>query len=435
MWCTVNWRLWYTAALWMLLPLVVARLWWRGLRERTYAQGLGQRFGLYSQSDLRPHAGGTIWLHAVSLGEVNAAKPMVHKLIERFPDCRIVLTQMTATGRDAAMVLAGDRVRVVWLPYDYPFAVRRFLAAFRPDIGIIIETEIWFNLIAASKRAGIPLLLANGRLSEKSLRGYMRIAPLARSAFAAFDVIAAQTEADAARFRSLGACTVNAVGNLKFDSAAAPQSSQSILQLRSRFAGRPVFLVASTREGEEELVLDALAHASVNRAIVVIVPRHPNRFDAVATMLKRRGLKFQRRSAEAHIANDCSFMLGDSMGEMAAYYASCDVALIGGSLLDFGGQNLIEACAEGVPVIVGPHTRNFEQAAQLAIEAGAARRAESAGDAVAQAIFLLENPQVRAKMGKAGREFCARHRGATVKMVEFAARLLEMHRSTTARPG
>lgn len=422
----MNWRLGYTILLWAMLPLVLARLFWRGLREHGYWVAWRERFGYYRviESPAPAPAQGTIWVHAVSLGEVHAAKPLIEKLLGLCPQYRIVFSQMTATGRDAAQGIFGDRVRITWLPYDYPFAVRRFIANFNPSLGIFIETEIWFNLIRECKCAGIPLFLANARLSEKSAAGYLKIAPLSRRAFGSFDAVAAQTEADASRFLRLGAHSPDVVGNLKFDAAALPRSYDLVQTFRKRYGQRAVLLAASTRDGEEAMLLDALVRVPIGDILVVIVPRHPQRFAVVAELMKKRGIQFARRSDNADVPIKCNFVLGDSMGEMDAYYRSSDIAFVGGSLLDYGGQNLIEACAAGVPVLIGPFTRNFQEVADLAVEAGAAKRTMNARETVDLAFELLAEPRTRVEMGHAGQIFSAQHQGATDKTVSIVLRLL-----------
>jgi 3-deoxy-D-manno-octulosonic-acid transferase len=414
------WRVGYRLLLWLALPWLLARLWWRGRQERRYREDPGERFGFYGTAPKKP----VIWLHAVSLGETRAAEPLLRALRERHPECEILITQMTATGREAAQGLLGGSARVAWLAYDYPFAVRRFVRHFRPQLGILMETEIWFHLVAECGRSGVPLMLANARMSARSARGYALVAPLVRHALGGLSAVAAQTAEDADRLGSLGARRIEVTGNLKFDVEPAPGSEALAAQFRRQFGDRGVLLAASTREGEEELLLDALARDLPGDALVVIVPRHPQRFDAVAQLLAARGLKFVRRSADIPVASDCRIVLGDSMGEMAAYYRACDVAFIGGSLLAYGGQNLIEACAAGVPVVIGPHTYNFAQAAESAVAAGAAVRVEQAEDALRLASELLVDPERRALMGKAGIAFCATHRGATRRTLAICERLL-----------
>jgi len=414
------WRAGYRLLLWLAFPFVLARLWWRGRQEPRYAESPAERFGFYRGEARRP----VIWLHAVSLGETRAAEPLLRALRQRHPECDLLITQMTATGREAARQLLDGSAQVAWLAYDYPFAVRRFLRHFRPRLGILMETEIWFNLVAECERSGVPLVLANARMSARSARGYSVVGPLVRDALARLSAVAAQTAEDADRLRSLGAQRIEVTGNLKFDVDPAAGSDALAAQFRQRFGKRRVFLAASTREGEEELLLDALRQSPLRDALVVIVPRHPQRFDAVAELIAARRMKFARRSDNAPIEADCGIVLGDSMGEMAAYYRACDVTFVGGSLLAYGGQNLIEACAAGIPVLVGPHTYNFTQAAASAITAGAALRVERAEELIARVRALLDDSALRERMGKAGIAFCATHRGATERTLAVCERLL-----------
>jgi len=414
------WRIGYTLVLWLILPYVLARLWWRGRKEPGYRRDIAERFGRYPVMASKP----VIWLHAVSMGETRAAEPLVTALAERHPECELVITQMTATGRQTAEQLFGGRATLAYLPYDYPFAVRRFIEHFRPRLGVLMETEIWFNLVRQCELRGVPLLLANARLSENSARGYARIAPLTHSALARMSAVAAQTESDAARLRCLGASAVEVTGNIKFDMAPRPGMQELAAEFRRRFGGRRVLLAASTREGEEALLLDELAANALSATIVAIVPRHPQRFEEVAGMLSRRGLAFVCRSEDRPVPSGCSFFLGDSLGEMSAYYAASDVAFIGGSLLAFGAQNLIEACAAGTPVLIGPSTYNFAQAAEEAIRNGAAMRVRDAADLVDSARRLLSDDSARRRMSAAGIAFCAAHRGATGRLVAICERLL-----------
>jgi len=414
------WQTGYRLLLWLAFPVVLVRLWWRGRKEAGYRLHVGERFGFYGAPPAKP----VIWLHAVSVGETRAAEPLVRALLERHPEYEILLTQMTATGREAAQQVYGDEVRVAWLAYDYPSAVRRFLGHFRPRLGILMETEIWFNLVRECEHAGVPLMLANARMSKKSARGYAAVAPLTRAALSRLSAVAVQAEEDGDRLRSLGAQSIEVTGNLKFDVPRPAGARELAARFRRWFGSRKIFLAASTREGEEELLLDALEENSLGDATLVIVPRHPQRFDAVAQLLALRGLKFGRRSSEAPLEPGCDVVLGDSMGELAAYYGACDVALVGGSLLAYGGQNLIEACAAGVPVIIGPHTYNFAQAAESAVAAGAAVRVADAGDAIRRARVLLQDPGLRERMGKAGLAFCEEHRGATERTLAICEQLL-----------
>jgi 3-deoxy-D-manno-octulosonic-acid transferase len=410
----------YNVALHLALPYIPLRLWWRGRKEPAYRQHLGQRFGRYAARPPQP----VIWVHAVSLGETRAAQPLVNALRARYPDHALLVTHMTATGREAATNLYGEFATLAFLPYDLPWAVRRFVAHFRPRLGIVMETELWPNLLRECRSAGVPVLLANARLSEKSAAGYRRIGSLARAALADLAAVAAQTEADAARLAALGARDVAVTGNLKFDSTVPPELVARGRELRRLFGERPVLLAASTREGEEALILDALARAPLAGALTVIVPRHPQRFDEVAGLLRSRGLAFGRRSEARPVPAAAAFALGDSMGEMTAYYAAADVAFIGGSLLPYGAQNLIEACAVGAPVLIGPSTYNFAQAAAEAAAAGAVVQIADADELVREAGRLLADRTARERMGEAGRHFCAAHRGATGRTMAIVERLL-----------
>ena len=433
----------YSVLLHLALPWLLLRLWWRGRKEPGYREEWQQRFGVYAagpQADVRRQP--LIWLHAVSLGETRAAQPLVEALLARYPDHHLLITHMTATGRAAAQSLYGSKAELAWLPYDFTWAMARFYAYFQPGLGILMETEVWPNLARTARARGTPLVLANARLSEKSLAGYRRAGALAREAFAGL-IVAAQTAADAARIKRLGTPSVAVTGNLKFDSNPSAAANGAADALRRLLGTGRVFLAASTREGEEALLLDALARtpldasasldapaggvtdvvaavtAAVTLTVTVIVPRHPQRFNAVAALLQQRGIAFTRRSENRPLPAGCHVMLGDSLGEMPLYYAACDCAFIGGSLLPFGGQNLIEACAQGTPVLIGPQTFNFAEAAEQAVAAGAALRVDSAAALVRAVRTLLTDGDRRARMGEAGRVFCASHRGATARTMEI----------------
>jgi len=358
-----------------------------------------------------------LWIHAVSVGETRAAQPLIEALLARHPDHAVLLTHMTPTGRDTGVELAGDRIHRCYLPYDYPFAVRRFLAHFQPVRGLLMETEVWPNLIAACRARGVPLHLVNARLSEKSFGRYRLGGGFVRETLAALTGIAAQTDEDAARFRTLGATAVTVTGNIKFDLAPPPTLVARGREWRAALAGRKLWLAASTREGEEALLLDAFAALQVPGVLLALVPRHPQRFDEVARLVASRGLRVQRRSADvtAVPAAGTQVWLGDSMGELSAWYAACDCAFIGGSLLPFGGQNLIEACAVGAPVVIGPHTFNFAEATRRAVEAGAAVQVTDSGALVAAVREILGDAGRAQVMAAAGRVFAERHRGATAR--------------------
>ena len=352
-------RFGYTLLLCALLPQALLHLLWRARRQPAYLKHVAERFGRFAVTVEQP----LIWVHAVSVGETRAAEPLIGALQSKYPQHRILLTHMTPTGRETGEALFGGRVQRCYLPYDFPFAVARFLDHFKPVCGILLETEIWPNLIHACRVRNIPLYLVNARLSEKSFRRYRRFAALAAASLRELSGIAAQSQRDAEHLQALGATAVQTTGNLKFDIAPDPELVARGGAWREAYGKtRPVLLAASTREGEEALLLQALREIDIPQLLVVIVPRHPQRFDEVETLLGRVRIPYQRRSAGQPIAAATRIVLGDSMGEMLAYYAACDVAIIGGSLLPFGAQNLIEACAVGRPVIIGPHTYNFAEA-------------------------------------------------------------------------
>ncbi len=407
-------RLIYTLVLIALLPWAMLHLLWRARRQPEYLRRWGERFGIFPAAEQGP----TIWIHAVSVGETRAAQPLVAALRQRYPDHRILFTHMTPTGRATGEEVFGDMVERIYLPYDTPWAVRRFLRHYQPRFGLIMETELWPNLIAACAADAIPLLLVNARLSGRSARRYAKFPALTQQALDKLAAIGAQSAEDATRLENLGAQNVTVTGNMKFDIDAPSAQLDLALTFREGFGVRPVWLAASTRDGEEALILDAWQKVGLgDTALLVIVPRHPQRFDEVAQLITERGLRLQRRSAGLSVDAGTQVLLGDSMGEMFAWYAAADLAFIGGSLLDYGSQNLIEACAVGTPVLIGPSTRNFAEAAREAQDAGAALAIRDADDLVSHVRTLLANPERRRRMGGAGRVFAARHRGATAKTI------------------
>lgn len=430
-------RVLYDLATWLAQPLLRRKLRRRGAAEPGYLHAVDERFGHYSQP--RPaDAAPLVWIHAVSLGETRAAAILLAALRPRLPGMRLLLTHGTATGRaeGAGLLQPGDVQ--VWQPWDSPGAVRRFLARYRPDVGVLMETEIWPNLILQASARGVPLALANARLSEKSLRGARRAGWLLRPAYRALSAVWAQTEADAARLRAIGAGPVTVLGNLKFDARPAPELLARGRAWRAE-SRRPVVMLASSREGEEAeflkqiqaLALAGRAPAATKNEVTgapspavqwLIVPRHPQRFDAVADAIAAAGLSVSRRSAWAAAPEPADVWLGDSLGEMSAYYALADVALLGGSFAPLGGQNLIEAAACGCPVVMGPHTFNFAEAAALAEAAGAAVRTPDLAQAVDQALALAQGPQQAAATGKAA-AFALAHRGAAGQTVAALAAL------------
>jgi 3-deoxy-D-manno-octulosonic-acid transferase len=417
-------RFLYSLLLYLALPFVPLRLLWRGIKQPAYRQHWGERFGFYPASTTKP----IIWLHCVSVGETRAAEPLVKALQAQYPQYQILITNTTPTGREASVALFGYSIERVYLPYDVPFAVSNFLKHFKPKIGLIMETELWFNLIAACKQHEIPLLLLNARLSEKSANGYTKLGKLVSEGLQNLSAIAAQTEEDAARLRALGAQNLSVAGNLKFDVKPPADSVDKGLLLRKQLGNKPIFLAASTRDDEEELILDAVRDLDL---LTIIVPRHPQRFEAVAAILEKRNITFQRKSLlkstglQANIHEDSrAVVLGDTMGEMPIYYAACDFAFIGGSLLNYGGQNLIEAAAMGKPILIGEHTFNFAKATENAVEAGAAIRIQNDADLRNKIQYLLENTAKQFEMSQAALRFNEASAGATARMMKLIAQYL-----------
>ena len=404
----------YSTLLRLLTPIYLLRLWWRGRREPLYRHALAERLGF----GYRTAASGALWLHAVSLGETRAAAALIDALRAQRPGLRLLLTHGTATGREAGKALLREGDVQCWLPWDTPGAVRRFLRHHRPAVGVLMETEIWPNLLRGAADQRVPMVLANARLNEKSQAKGERIGALVRPVAGTLAAVLAQTEADARRLRSLGAVRVQVCGNLKFDVSPNPKLLARGLQWRQLLA-RPVVLAAVTREGEEMPLLQCWAALDAPRPLLLLVPRHPQRFDTVADMAADFDFVLQRRSAWTALppveALAADVWLGDSMGEMPLYYAAADVALLGGSFGRFGGQNLIEAAACGCPLVMGPHTYNFSEAAELSLAAGAAVRAAGIEEGVARAVALARNP-ARNDWVQRAFGFAAAHRGAAERM-------------------
>ena len=413
----------YSSLLRLLQPAYALRLWRRGRAEPLYRARLAERFGFYAGA---PSAG-WIWVHAVSLGETRAAAALVDALRIERPGMRLLLTHGTATGRDAGQSLLRNGDLQTWLPYDTPGAVRRFLAQFRPAVGVLMETEVWPNLLLAAEARRVPMVLANARLSAKSFARGRRFAALLRPAIDSVALVLAQTDADAQRIRDSGARAVEVSGNLKYDltpdadQLAQGTAWQALLQ-------RDVVLAAITREGEEAMLLDAWTRQPSAGALLLIVPRHPQRFDEVARLVRAAGLTLARRSAWGQMppaaALQAQVWLGDSLREMALYYASAKVALLGGSFAPLGGHNLIEAAACGCPLVMGPSTFNFSAAAELSLAAGASLRALDMGQGVALARELLADPVRLAQASASAVKFASRHRGAARRMAQRIASLL-----------
>ena len=418
----------YAGLLRLLTPLYLLRLWRRGAAEPLYRQWPGERLGLYQA----PAKGsGWVWIHAVSLGETRAAAALIAAMREQSPGLRLLLTHGTATGRTAGLELLAPGDAQAWFPYDLPGAVRRFLRHWQPAVGVLIETEIWPNLQFEAAKFGLPMTLANARLSARSERRGRRFAALLQPAVRRLKLVLAQTLLDAQRLRASGAPSPLVQGNLKFDL----QVDAGLLAQGRRWhqlLQRKVLLAAVTREGEEALLLQAWqALPEAARPLLLIVPRHPQRFDAVADLITLAGLNLARRSqwqdqpAEAALGADV--WLGDSMHEMSLYYGLADCALLGGSFAPLGGQNLIEAAACACPVVMGPHTFNFAEAAELALQAGAAIRVADFSAGLQQGLNLCRDPQRQTQMASAAESFAAEHRGAAARMAKQILRLLPAH--------
>ena len=404
-------------------PAVFAATLVRAAKDPAYRTHLGERFGLG-----RRLAMPSIWLHAVSVGEVSAAAALVRALHARHPDVPLVLTTATPTGRAQAATLFGADVEVRFLPYDTAGSVRRFLARIRPLAAIIMETELWPNLLHECGRRGVPVVFASARLAARSVPRYRRFGTLfsagLRNAW-----VAAQSSADAERFIALGAdpARTRVVGNLKFDMRLGEAVAENGRELRRRYLGaRPVWTAGSTHEGEEELVLGAHAvlERAVRGALLVLVPRHPQRFAGVAALLERRGLVFDRRGRSETVRPEAQVLLLDTMGELTAFYAASDVAFVGGSLVPVGGHNLLEPAALGVPVITGTHTQNGPEIARLLIEAGGALEVADAVALAAAAGRLLADPALRERMGESARSFVEAHRGSLARLLALIEPLL-----------
>jgi 3-deoxy-D-manno-octulosonic-acid transferase len=417
-------RLIYNVLIYLAAPVALLIHLWRGLRDASYRAHLGERFGFGPQLP-----GGAIWIHAVSVGEVQAAESLVRQLLARHPRFPLLLTTVTPTGAARARQLFGSSVQLRYVPFDLPGSVRRFFERTRPRLAMILETELWPNLYAECGRRDVPLVLASARISPRSVGRYRRLVPLFRQALSYGIVIAAQSEADAARFRSIGAnaARTHVTGNIKFDFQPQPGIEERGNRWRQGNApGRPIWVAGSTHAGEEEIILDA--HRAVLRrfpdALLLLVPRHPQRFDAARELLSRRGEAFTNRSSGMPIPRTTSVMLGDTMGELMTFYAAADVAFVAGSLVPIGGHNLLEPASLGRPMLTGPHNFNSEDVVRLLLEAGAARIATDTvelGNAVSE---LLGNIELRSTMGAAGRGVLDANRGALDRLLKLVEPLL-----------
>nr|WP_298376862.1 lipid IV(A) 3-deoxy-D-manno-octulosonic acid transferase [uncultured Halomonas sp.] len=415
------WARWlYSLALYLLSPL----LWWRLWREWVPTNPRRERLGLIKVSNERPK----LWLHAASLGEVQAARPLIESLRERYPDHHLVVTTMTATGAERVISLFKGEVSHYFLPLDFPGAARRFIARLQPEMAIFFETELWPNLLHACYQQRIPLAVVNGRLSAKALQGYLRIRALMADALGKIDWLAAKSEQDAKRFQRLGmaASKTTVVGSLKFDIPTADAVSVDSKHLHTLFGSRPIWIAASTHSGEDELML--VAHARLREAypsaLLILVPRHPQRFEDVAVLCQKQGQQLARRSRNETVRSDTKVYLGDTMGELAVLYGAADIAFVGGSLVPIGGHNLLEPAAQGIPVLSGPELANFEDVATVLRSANALIEvvdAQALGDAL---IMLMGSPDERQRQGDAGRAIIAANAGALQRTLKGLDRLL-----------
>ena len=420
-------RFLYSVLFYCLLPAIAMRLLWRGLKAPSYFQRWAERFGFCQR--LEPSVP-TIWLHAVSVGETLAAVPLVRALQDKYPDHRIFMTCMTPTGSDRVLSIFGDSIEHSYAPYDLPDAVARFLNRVDPKLLIIMETELWPNTIAACKRRGIPVIVANARLSEKSARGYQRISPIVAPMLNNLNTVAAQHTDDAQRFQSLGLPQSGSVvtGNIKFDLHLDQDLRAKASQLLDDWRGpdnRPILLAASTHKGEDELILAAFTKIKMelDSLLLVLVPRHPERFNQVAELCQKTGFTTVRRSHNVSTAG-ADILLGDSMGELMTFFGACDLAFVGGSLVPTGGHNVIEPAAWGVPVLTGPHLFNFSEASELLMGGGGMLICQDSNELASHCTRLLQDDIIRQKMSVAARQVTEANRGALDRLLRVIGRVI-----------
>jgi 3-deoxy-D-manno-octulosonic-acid transferase len=409
-------QLLYTALLYIVAPAVLLRLWWRGRRNPAYRRRWAERLGAAPEL---PE--GCLWIHAVSVGEVRAAVPLVRALQQRYPQRILLVTTGTPTGSEQVDQTLGDSVAHCYLPYDLPVAVSRFLARTRPQLGVIMETELWPNLYRACAAAGIAVIVANARLSERSARDYSYVSSLTRATLSHVTLLAARSEADAQRFQALGMPVerIEVIGNIKYDltlPADLPTQGQHLR--RELFGQRPVWIAASTHAGEDEQVLAALAQVRRHHpdSLLILVPRHPERFDTVATQCQTAGYRLVRRSSGQACSTDTDVYLGDSMGELLLLYAAADIAFVGGSLVPVGGHNMLEPALLGLPVVFGSQIFHFEEAAQQLLDAGGAKMAADASALADSVAHWLSDASARQQAGESGRQAVRANRGAVARL-------------------
>jgi 3-deoxy-D-manno-octulosonic-acid transferase len=414
------WLRLYSAIWYLITPLIKRYLAKRARLAPDYLEHWDERFG----KALQARARGVIWVHAVSVGETRAAFPLIQALRQQWPDAPLLITQMTPTGRRCAHELYGADAEIRYLPYDYPQSVDKFFSCYQPLFGVLMETELWPNLIDAAYRHQVPLFLVNARLSAKSLRGYQKIGLLIRPAMQKLAAIAAQSDEDAARLRCLSAGEVLVCGNTKYDCEPPAAQRQLAMEFRQRIGARTVLVCASTRQGEEALILQAWKQQAVD-SLLVMVPRHPERFTEVTELARKAGFKVQRRSDQKGLDVDTQVWIGDSMGELFAYYGAADIVFVGGSLLPFGGQNLIEPASLGLAVLMGPSTFNFSAASRSAFSAGAACQVADANELLVKFNNLLIDENQRRAMQRAALEYSIQYRGASLRIRSLIKQVLQ----------
>ena len=415
--------------MYLAMPLVLLRIAWRGVGNRAYWSRVAERFGLGPPLGGPGGAVETLWLHAVSVGEVQAALPLVRALRARRPQVRMVMTTTTPTGMERVRHAFGSEVIHRYAPYDLPGATRRFLDRVEPRLAIFVETEIWPNLVHQCHRRAIPVLFANARLSERSAAGYRRLGGLMRQTLTRVAAIAAQSEEDARRLREIGAPFERVVvtGSTKFDVAVSASTREAGQVLRRQLGvERSVWIAASTHEGEEEQVLEAFAivRRAVPACLLVLVPRHPERFARVAALCRRQGFQVSLRSGASEGSRDVDVFVGDTMGELPVFYAASDVAFVGGSLVDVGGHNMLEPAALGVPVLLGPSLRNFADISDRLCRERAAEVVEGVESLALAVIRHLGDANLRHRTGECGRRFVERNRGAGERVLALVERSL-----------
>jgi 3-deoxy-D-manno-octulosonic-acid transferase len=409
-------RYFYTIIFYLSIPFIILRLFYRSLKLPAYRQRIAERFGFIPKIK-QP---GNIWLHAVSLGESIAATPLIKELLIRYPDRQLIVTNMTPTGSNYIRKTFGDQLINTYVPYDLPTTINRFLQRVRPNLVIMMETELWPNIFAGCTKYKLPILIANARLSEYSSKGYAKIKPLVNKLLDQVTLVAAQTQADANRFIALGLNPAKAkvIGNIKFDLQLPDELVAQAQQLRQEWGtARPVWIAASTHDGEHEIVLQAFAkiRQTIPNCLLVLVPRHPERFKSVADLCRKQDYTIALRSHHSPLEIDTSIVIGDTLGELKLLYAASDIAFVGGSLIPIGGHNLLEPAAVGIPALTGPHMHNFVEINQLLQQAGVVKTVNNGLELANEICHLLNNPIERTALGKKAKQLVDQNRGALLR--------------------